>query len=465
MPKDIPTGIYARISDDREGRALGVERQIEDCRLLCGRLGWAVVDVYVDNDISASTRSRKARPQYQRMLADIDAGRISAIVAYSSGRLTRRPMESEGIIDRADRGLRVANVSAGAVDLATASGRMVARILAAADAREAEENSERSKRERQQRAERGRWNGGPRPFGWRPDGITPMPVEQELIRYAARAVLAGESIRSVARHWEHVAPRIPRVDLSWHAWTIRSILTNPRVAGLLPDERPAVWPAVIEEGRWRAVRATLTDPDRITSLGEVRLLTGIATCGVLVDGEAMCGATLQAAQRTRVRDGRTVRIPGYTCSAGAHLHRASEPVDDWVTEVLLVDLAARDIRAVPDGSPARALADRSEEIRARKMEAADSFADGLIDKGQLARITAKLDAELRQVQARMLQVSAVSALADAPATLADLEQWWEGIGIERQRRVVRARVARCVVRSPGKGHKGFDPATVDLVLT
>lgn len=464
MAKDVPAGIYARISDDREGRALGVERQVEDCRSLCARLNWSVVDVYIDNDISASRASRKARPAYARMLADIDAGRIRAIASYSSGRLTRRPMESEAIIDRADRGLLVANVAAGAVDLRTASGRMVARILAAADAREAEENSERSKRERQQRAERGHWNGGPRPFGWRTDGVTPVPVEQELIKWSAQAVLDGKPIRAIAREWERVAPRIPRVDLSWHPWTVRNVLTNPRVAGMLPDERPAVWDGALEEGQWRAVRAVLKDPDRITSLGEVRLLTGIATCGVLVDGKP-CGATLQAGQRTRGKGTPAERrIPGYICSSRPHLHRGSQVVDDWVTEILLVDLAGRDIRSVPDGTPAAALADRSDEIRVLKAEAADAYAEREIDRGQLARITARLEAELRQVQARMLAVSAVSVLADAPITLDDLEAWWETIGIERQRRIVRARVASCVVHSPGKGHKDFDPATVQVVL-
>jgi DNA invertase Pin-like site-specific DNA recombinase len=55
-----------------------VEPQEEDCRALCARHGWDVAHVYVDNDVSAY--SRKARPQWQQMLADIHAGRIGAIV-------------------------------------------------------------------------------------------------------------------------------------------------------------------------------------------------------------------------------------------------------------------------------------------------------------------------------------------------------------------------------------------------
>jgi DNA invertase Pin-like site-specific DNA recombinase len=44
---------------------------------LCELKGWQVAGVYVDNDRSAS--SGKARPEWDRMLADIKAGHIDAI--------------------------------------------------------------------------------------------------------------------------------------------------------------------------------------------------------------------------------------------------------------------------------------------------------------------------------------------------------------------------------------------------
>ena len=44
--------IYVRISQDRTGEGLGVARQEADCRALCDRLDWTVVDVYPDDDTS-----------------------------------------------------------------------------------------------------------------------------------------------------------------------------------------------------------------------------------------------------------------------------------------------------------------------------------------------------------------------------------------------------------------------------
>jgi DNA invertase Pin-like site-specific DNA recombinase len=48
----VRTAIYARISSD-DGTALGVTRQVEDCRKLAGELGWQVADEYVDRDCRA----------------------------------------------------------------------------------------------------------------------------------------------------------------------------------------------------------------------------------------------------------------------------------------------------------------------------------------------------------------------------------------------------------------------------
>ena len=70
--------IYARISSDPEGTMLGVTRQVTDCRALAERRGWRVADTYIDDDVSAY--KGKPRPQYRRMLDDMRAGAVDAVV-------------------------------------------------------------------------------------------------------------------------------------------------------------------------------------------------------------------------------------------------------------------------------------------------------------------------------------------------------------------------------------------------
>lgn len=49
----VSAAVYARISSDLDGTALGVTRQLEDCRRLANDLGWKLGEEYVDNDLSA----------------------------------------------------------------------------------------------------------------------------------------------------------------------------------------------------------------------------------------------------------------------------------------------------------------------------------------------------------------------------------------------------------------------------
>lgn len=84
-------GVYARISSDRTGQALGVRRQLEDCRALMADQGWTVAGEYVDNDRSA--HSGTPRPEYDRLLADVADGLVDAVVVWDLDRFRRRPKE------------------------------------------------------------------------------------------------------------------------------------------------------------------------------------------------------------------------------------------------------------------------------------------------------------------------------------------------------------------------------------
>jgi DNA invertase Pin-like site-specific DNA recombinase len=72
--------IYTRISSDREGAGLGVERQEADCRALAEQLGWEIVAVHSDNDLSAY--SGKPRPGYEALLADLRADVADAVICW-----------------------------------------------------------------------------------------------------------------------------------------------------------------------------------------------------------------------------------------------------------------------------------------------------------------------------------------------------------------------------------------------
>ena len=130
----------------QDGHGLGVERQEQDCRELGARLGWTVVEVFADNDLSAY--SGKRRPRYRAMLEAMPAGRIGAVLAWHTDRLHRSPIELEEYIAACNDGRDVPThtVQAGPLDLSSPSGRMVARQLGAVARYESEHRSERVRR-------------------------------------------------------------------------------------------------------------------------------------------------------------------------------------------------------------------------------------------------------------------------------------------------------------------------------
>src|SRR4051794_30939309 len=195
----LTAAIYCRISDDREGAGLGVARQEADCREHAERVGWTVATVYVDNDLSAYTG--KPRPEYRRMLADLRAGRVRAVLAWHTDRLHRSPRELEEFIDVCEAGgVLVETVKAGPVDLSAPAGRAVARTLGAWARYESEHKAERIKRKTLELAQAGKINGGGyRPYGYEQDCRTIREDEAAVIRECARRVLTGEPVRAVAR--------------------------------------------------------------------------------------------------------------------------------------------------------------------------------------------------------------------------------------------------------------------------
>jgi site-specific DNA recombinase len=420
-----------------------VERQLASCKAICDRHGWVIVETFSDNDLSASRQSRKPRPDYQRMLRMARDRQADVVVAYSTSRLTRRPREFEDLIDLAESGMKIVTDRSGDLNLNTARGRRRARDDAARDAEYAEEISELAKAEREQRRQQGRWHGGNRPFGWDRDGMTPRPAEQALIRSACQQVLAGRSLGAIARDWSSALGRLVRPN------AVGDILRNPRVAGRLPDDRPARWSPVVDEATWRGVAAVLADPARHKGRGPSRLLTGIATCG-LCRGTVNGGVTRTGA-------------PTYRCAAGRHLDRLAAPVDDYVSEVLLVYLARQRLTVSP-GVDTAALACDAAALRARLDEAADLFSAGAITGAQLARSTAALRTQLEAAEVAMTVAVGASALAGLPLDEDELRAVWDAVAddVERRRAILRASGLSVTVYPPGRGARTFDPETVEI---
>lgn len=199
QPRGVPQApaIYARISLDRTGQALGVQRQVDECRERCRSLGWPEPKIYSDNDISA--RSGKRRPSFEQLLLDVESGYVDGIVAWHLDRVLRRVVDLERVLDAIESqrsAVPVVFLQAGEIDLTTPSGRLLARILAAVAANEGDVKSARLSAQRAQAAQSGQAHG-PLGYGY-DDQQRIIPEEAEVIREVAQRVVDGDTLYSIA---------------------------------------------------------------------------------------------------------------------------------------------------------------------------------------------------------------------------------------------------------------------------
>lgn len=508
MPEGWSAGFaYLRISKDVEGREAGVERQWSDVCQTAERHNVWIVGVYADNDRGASEDSRKPRPEYERMLADLARGDGHAVVAWTSSRLTRRPAEAEQQVRLARRlGVRYLFSKSPVTDLETSAGRRVARILAACDAGEADDTAERVRAAKMKAVERGIPRGGPRPFGYEPGGRKIREDEAAAIRDAVARLLAGGSLNAIARDWtaqfgitrwnrarvlaavrrdpatiesdaerrlmadaaaritdgesvmtigrEWIARRLRVPGAAWAVISVRDLLANPRLAALNYHHGQfigaAKWDAIITEDEHRAVVAVLADPARRSGIRTFEWLgSGVYWCGV-----PGCGALLVSGTRGPSKG----RIKVYRCRKSAHLVIGADVVDRFVNEVVsaLLRRHGAELMAVSDGETDTVAArhERVNTLRGQLDELADAYGAGQVTMREWLRVKTPLAAELEGLEAELARIAAGSVLAgvaDAPDPVAA----FSAATIDRRRAIVTD--LGQVFVNPGKRGSGEPP--------
>lgn len=473
MSEWIRAAIYLRISDDREGRELGVTRQEEDCRKLCAREGFDVVDVFKDNDIGASTRTRKGkkRPGYDAVIAAAESGEVGAIVAYSNSRLTRRPMELEGLIQLHERtGVRLVTVASGEDDLAKADGRMVARIKSNIDAAESERLAERLTRRHLQSAQNGKTVGGMRPFGWQRGNRKLDPVESALLREAVDAVLKGIPLRRIVAEWNDRGIRTP-FGKPWNRSVLSRILRSPRLAGwriyrdkIATDENGQPvrgdFEPLLDQATFDRVVAALTIPDNRTRKprrgARHYLLSGIVRCGI-------CSAPMYGARRPYKTGGETREAHYYVCG-GHDGARHTVTGSGKALDTIVQDAVAEDLerRRVETAKPTPFAGDeRLGQIGGQITELMSAYRSGVLSGAIVFGQIELLEAEQAELQSarRRYEVDLATAFVSVDVT----PEEFIAKDVDQRRATIEKRVAAVLLAPTQQRGNKFDTDRVQIV--
>jgi len=202
--KAVRCAIYTRVSTDQglEQDFNSLDAQYEASQAYIrsqAHAGWTLVRTqYDDGGFSGGNTDR---PALQRLLQDIQAGRIDIIVVYKVDRLTRSLADFAKLVELFDaHGVSFVSVTQ-QFNTTTSMGRLTLNVLLSFAQFEREVTSERIRDKIAASKRKGLWVGGPLPLGYRmQDGkIAIVPDEAKTVRYIFSRYLELGGVNALTR--------------------------------------------------------------------------------------------------------------------------------------------------------------------------------------------------------------------------------------------------------------------------
>lgn len=481
-PKPRNAIILARISDDRAGDEKGVSDQVADGRKLARRLGWRVgpdtTHIVIENDTSAFRRHkvrlpdgrvelRTVRPGFRRVLDLLGGGAADGLVALDLDRAARDPRDLEDLIDTVEARVPRVPVESvtGSLKLANDADVAMARVMVAIANKSSRDTSRRVARAQLRLAEEGRRNGGARPYGHNLDG-TVHPEEAEVIREATEAILSGVGLRRVAKEL-NARGVTPLRAKRWATSTLRSLLQQPRLAGLASWNGQVIegvtpWcEPILQRGQWEAVRAVLRDPGRRVSPGPIpkHLLSHLALCGHESHPDDDRPTVVHGWSGSNGR-----RVASYRCMTRTnHLSCTSTVLDDYVTRQVIDKLSqpdAAELLAPRMEVDTAGLAKKANSLRTRLSELGDLVESGDMPAAEYRQRKTRLSDQLARVEGEMTAAAGTSPLVGI-AGRKDASEVWAGLDLGRKKAVIDVLMTVVVLPARRRGRE-FDPDRVRI---
>jgi DNA invertase Pin-like site-specific DNA recombinase len=233
--------------------------------------GWSLLsEDYDDGGLSGGTLER---PALQRLLADIDAGKIDIVVVYKVDRLTRSLLDFSKLVEAFDSaGTSFVSVTQ-SFNTTTSMGRLTLNMLLSFAQFEREVTAERIRDKIAASKAKGMWMGGVVPLGYEAEGRTLKIVDEhaQLIRELFARYLAIGNVRKLAdqlaaegirnpRRFARTGRQIGGGDFS--RGQLYAILSNPVYIGQIRHKNTVYagqHQALIGRDVWERVRATFAE--------------------------------------------------------------------------------------------------------------------------------------------------------------------------------------------------------------
>ena len=177
--------IYARQSLDKKD-SLSIETQIELCKLE----STGDVKVYIDRGFSGKNTNR---PQFTKMMEDIERGLEDKVIVYKLDRLSRSLLAFAAMIDTFKRHDVAFLSTREKFDTGTPIGNAMLSILMVFAQLERETIAERIRDNMHELAKTGRWLGGTTPTGYTSEAVKTVTVDGKSNRSCKLKLIPEEA--------------------------------------------------------------------------------------------------------------------------------------------------------------------------------------------------------------------------------------------------------------------------------
>ena len=324
MNTTIDAALYARLSveDETNNESTSIQTQKAMLADYCREHGFHIVDYYVDD---GETGTNFERPEFQRMLRDIDAGKINTVICKDLSRFGRNYYEAGMYLDKyfVERNIRFIAIQDN-VDSAKGGYDLTVPFLNMINDYYARGISAKTKAAKQTRAKQGMSLGSKAPYGYQkdPEDKHHLIIDEAVADIVCRIFTMAENgwgFFKIAKTLQ--AEGIPNPqsyadgthDTRWHITSVQKILQNPVYCGDLVQGRrsnrtmhgkqiqkpESEWIIVentheplVDREHWDTVQKQIKSRKRSMKNGEVQMFAGLLFC-------ADCGAALSFNARRR----------------------------------------------------------------------------------------------------------------------------------------------------------------------
>lgn len=268
--------IYTRVSTEIQVDGYSLEAQEEECRRYATASNMKVARVYSDE--GKSGKNTDGRPEFKRMLHDIEENRDGAtfILVFKLSRFGRNATDTLSNLQFLEEHDTYLWSTHDGIDNSTVNGRFMMVIFSAMAEMERVNILEQTQAGRNQKAKSGKWNGGKPPIGYSldPENDTLVINEDEakIVRAVFEQFLLGLSYNAIADYLNlHFKKPIRQSNDNplFAAHNVRRMLDDQTYIGLITYGKTCTETIVNKKTKKKeAKRVKQTDPSKIiTSLG------------------------------------------------------------------------------------------------------------------------------------------------------------------------------------------------------